>query len=186
MQVAELKLDRSKAREFLKVYREHRDVQTPIDREIQKAYYAISRGRVVIQAFESIRRAGLDSGGFPKLAICRADASVCYYAGSKHGASFSIDRWSRHNETRRTLDFKWSEELPAAENKRGEAIVPLIPVQHRPKAALSNYYVLWEATWKRIPPHDPMLLVRMAGDMWLVVAAWDLTEVERAAMATRL
>lgn len=36
-------------------------------------------------------------------------------------------------------------------------------------------------------PKDPYLLRRIGkGDMWLVVAAWDLTEVERAALATRL
>lgn len=186
MQVAEVKVDRKVARDFLKIYRSHRDKHTPIDREIMKAYYAISRGRVVIQAFESIRRAGYDANGFPKLAIVRADAKLCYYRGSKHGGTFSMDQWSRSNETRRTLDIRWNEERPQADQKYGQAAVPLIPVHLRPKAELSNYYILWEAEWKRIPPKDPMLLVRMAGDMWLVVAAWDLTDVERAAMSTRL
>jgi hypothetical protein len=68
----------------------------------------------------------------------------------------------------------------------GEAIVPIVPVYLRPKRGLANYHVLWEAEWRRIPPHDPMLLRRIGGDMWLVVAQWDLTEVERAALATRI
>lgn len=186
MQVTELKVDKQTAKQFLRVYREHRDKQTPMDREIQKAYYAISRGRVVIQALQSIRDAGLNAEGFPKLALCRADAKVCYYRGSNAGGTFSIDKWARHNETRRTVDVRWNENRPLAASKDGEAIVPLIPVHLRPKAELSNYYILWEAEWKRVPPTDPMLLVRMAGDMWLVVAAWDLTPVERAAMSSRL
>jgi len=39
---------------------------------------------------------------------------------------------------------------------------------------------------KAAAPRDPMLLRRLGGDLWLVVAHWDLTEVERAAMATRV
>lgn len=41
--------------------------------------------------------------------------------------------------------------------------------------------------WQRVPPRDPFLLRRIGkADLWLVVAMWDLTEVERAALATRL
>jgi len=36
-------------------------------------------------------------------------------------------------------------------------------------------------------PRDPYLLRRLGkGDLWLVVAAWDLTEVERAALQSRV
>jgi hypothetical protein len=45
---------------------------------------------------------------------------------------------------------------------------------------------LWEAEWRRVAPRDPYLLRHVGGDIWVVLAAWDLTEVERAAMATRL
>jgi hypothetical protein len=65
-------------------------------------------------------------------------------------------------------------------------VVPLVPIHLRPRRALGAYHILWEAEWKRVPPVDPMLLRRIGGDIWLVVAAWDLTEVERAAMQTRL
>jgi len=33
---------------------------------------------------------------------------------------------------------------------------------------------------------DPYLLRRFGGDAWLVVAAWDLTDVERAVMSQRV
>ncbi len=67
------------------------------------------------------------------------------------------------------------------------AIMPLIPAHLRPRQALENYHVLWEAEWSRVVPRDPFLLRRLGkGDLWLVVAAWDLTEVERAALQSRV
>ena len=64
--------------------------------------------------------------------------------------------------------------------------MPLIPVHLRPKRGLANYHILWEAEWTRTYPADPYLLRRFSGDAWLVVAAWDLTDVERAVMSQRL
>ena len=63
-----------------------------------------------------------------------------------------------------------------------------IPLQLRPKRGLENYHVLCEAEWTgKAPPDDPMLLRRIGrADLWLVVAGWDLTAVEKAALATRL
>ena len=68
-----------------------------------------------------------------------------------------------------------------------KAQLPLIPVHLRPKRGLENYHILWEAEWEPIPPRDPYLLRRIGkADLWLVVAHWDLTEVERAVLATRV
>ena len=62
-----------------------------------------------------------------------------------------------------------------------------MPIHLRPKRGLANYHVLWEAEWTPSPPRDPFLLRRIGkADLWLVVAQWDLTEVERAALATRV
>jgi hypothetical protein len=77
---------------------------------------------------------------------------------------------------------------PDMRNSNGthEAIVPIIPVHLRPKRGLANYHILWEAEWTKRYPVDPYLLRRLGGDAWLVVAAWDLTDVERAVMSSRL
>lgn len=70
---------------------------------------------------------------------------------------------------------------------RVQAITPLIPIDLRPKRGLENYHVLWEAVWHPAPPVDPMLLRRIGeADLWVVLAAWDLGEVERAALAARI
>jgi hypothetical protein len=60
------------------------------------------------------------------------------------------------------------------------------PLHLRPRAALTRYHIRWQAECARIPPKDPYLLRRIRADMWLVCAMWDLTDVERAALATRV
>ena len=62
-----------------------------------------------------------------------------------------------------------------------------MPVDIRPKRGIENYHVLFEAIWQPVPPVDPMLVRRLGeADLWVVVAAWDLTEVERTVLASRM
>ena len=63
------------------------------------------------------------------------------------------------------------------------AIVPLVPPEVLPRANcdLSKRVILWEADWTAIP-RDPYLLKRIGKDAWLVVAAWDLTDVEMSVL----
>src|SRR5207253_8584714 len=65
-----------------------------------------------------------------------------------------------------------------------KAMVPIIPPHLRPADALSNYYILSEAHWSPEPPRDPFLLKRIDGFLFAVLAAWDLTEIERAVLGT--
>ncbi|MGH3300400.1 MAG: hypothetical protein ACRDOK_01755 [Streptosporangiaceae bacterium] len=37
----------------------------------------------------------------------------------------------------------------------------------------------------QVPPRDPALLRWIRGDLWAVVAQWDLTELERAVLSSR-
>ncbi len=193
MDTQRITLDRDKARELYRTYKKHQHYSEPIDEEIRRAYQLIAQGRMVIRALESMKAAGLDAKGWPKLAICRADIKRCHLALWRDGsATMSDERWARIRS--KTISFPTGTfaGVPAFAEKwqsthEAEAIVPLVPVHLRSKRGLENYHILWEAEWTRIVPRDPMLLRRIGkGDMWLVVAAWDLTEVERAALATRL
>lgn len=61
--------------------------------------------------------------------------------------------------------------------------VPAVPFHLRPKD-LENYFILWEvAKWEQYPqptaPGDPLLLKRIAHPVYVVVAQWDLTELEQ-------
>lgn len=192
MEVQKIYIDQREARELWRAYQKHTHWSKPIDEEIRRAYKQIAQGRTVIQAIESIKQAGLSENGCPRLAIVRADAEKCYFTRQHSGAArfsavngWRMNHWHRHHIELPQGTFPpgtWRDHWNAA-----EAIVPLVPVHLRPKRGLANYHILWEAEWTRIVPRDPMLLRRLGkGDLWLVVAAWDLTEVEQAALAARV
>lgn len=191
METANLEMDRDEAARLYRKYREHRAYSKPIDHEIERIYGYIAKGKVVIRALESIRKAGCDAAGYPKLAIARADAKECYLSIYTNGqATMSAVRSPRSN-TMRTQFYEFPIDTFARRNRdygwSATALVPHIPPDIRPARALQNYAILWEAEWTRKAPIDPMLLRRIGkGDMWLVVGAWDLTEVERGVLNDRM
>lgn len=185
MHVEALKVDREVARQAYLKYRLHRDYMTAADKEIAAIYRRIAKGETVIRAFESIRNAGVDLQGRPKLAIARADQTLCYLHSFSDAVWFDNSRWG-YRRVRK--DIRLRVEWPGFKNSSAvhEARVPLIPVHLRPKTGLAQYHILWEAEWSKTYPRDPYLLKRFGGDAWLVVAAWDLTDIERAVMQERL
>jgi hypothetical protein len=203
MHTETIKLDRAEADRLYRNYKEHAAYSEPIDWEIQRTYDLLRKGKVIIRALESIKQAGLNREFLPKLALTPASATACHLARYQDGKIVMSPhgRWSR--KTRHVLNFKentfnfpresfplvtWGSNRQLRESRSDhEAQVPIIPVHLRPKRGLENYHVLWEAEWERLPPRDPYLLRRIGkADLWLVVAHWDLTEVERAALSTRV
>lgn len=180
-------IDRAKARKLYRAYKTHAHYSTPIDHEIQRAYQLIAQGKMVIKALESITAAGVNEQGWPKLAIMRADQQQCYFNPAYNGGAgeFRSTRWGRIPESMRfTVNIPG---IPKESSQTAIAIVPACPLTHRPKRGLANYHILWEAEWTKIVPRDPYLLRRIGkADLWLVLHAWDLTEVERGALSTRI
>ena len=156
------------------------------DRTIMAGYRAISLGRQVTDVHQSIRDAGVDHQGRPKLAICRADVRVCWYqhanwrrpifAIARHMLADTKPKYGRVTLPVNCLPWLCAEPI--------RAIVPSIPPRLRPKFGLHNYHILWEADWEK-PPVDPMLLKHIMGPLYAVLATWDLTELERAVIAMR-
>lgn len=181
-------VDRDQARELWQKYQTHKHYQTPADAEIAAIYKRIAQGKTVIRALESIKAAGLGEDGCPKLAIARADVLECFWDPRANECTFG-ERWPR-SRSRKTVRMDWPNlnELRRGFTQRYNyaATVPIIPIHLRPKRGLANYHILWEAEWTKRYPVDPYLLRRFGGDAWLVVAAWDLTDVERAVMSSRL
>ena len=163
-------ITRENAKVALLEYKACREKHTKIDKEIERLYRAIARGRKVISVAAAIEQAGADSEGHPKLAIGRADAiEISYYLPGQEIEYY--DRgWAK---------WKFRCPCPGAKYSGGKgAIVPHIPPHLRPpQKSLVNYWILWEADWKALP-RDPILLQRIGGDAWVVLAAWELTEVE--------
>jgi hypothetical protein len=68
-----------------------------------------------------------------------------------------------------------------------EAPVPLVPAKFLPKNLTDDYYTLWEVdVWKRVAPTDPYLLKRITNNIFVVLAGWDLTPLEKSVMEGRM
>lgn len=192
MNVEKIVVDKKQARELYREYKAHAAYGDKMDKEIQRAYQLIAQGRMVIKAIESVAAAGLNAEGWPLLALGNATAKECWCEMSKDGrVEMRGKQWGGHSDTTNT--FRWpagamTRKVAMTEwRQERRAATPMIPLKLRPTEALANYHILWEAEWRPVPPKDPYLLRRIGkADLWLVVAAWDLTEVERAAMATRV
>lgn len=182
MRVEKLVIDREAAREAWRKYQAHKAYSKPHDAEIAAIYKRIGQGHTVIRALESIRVAGMNAQGLPRLAICAAHMTKCFFDPYEDRCTFG-KRWPASRDRLEVVRMDW----PGLKNGRiVEAVVPLIPLHLRPKRGLQNYHILWEAEWTKSYPVDPYLLRRFGGDAWLVVAAWELTDIERAVMSSRL
>lgn len=180
------------ARDLWRAYQKHRHWSQPIDREIAAAYLKLAQGKLVIKALESISTAGTDDKGLPKLGIARADAKLLRLSMHGDGSAIMSTGERVPSPRRNTLmttrfDFAPGTFSDKPRWRTAESLVPHAPLHLRPKRAMQNYHVLFEADWTKAPPVDPFLIRRLGkGDLWLVLAMWDLTPVERAALAARL
>ena len=174
---------------------------TPEDAELRAAYQQLSMGRTVISLHKAMQGGGIDSNGRPVLAVANAAArwvSFCWTAGSlcdSNGswlgaASAFVSDWDLHSRGRgrtayratKTGTFRFPRNyFPLRLQGDIQARVPLVPPAVRPKADLRKYVILWEANWEEAPA-DPYLLRRVTHDLFVVLAQWDLTEVERTVL----
>lgn len=134
----------------------------------------------------------------PRLAVARALTNLVYLRVTGEAVEFHDGhdkaRWHVANVGEHHAMVRWV--LPAVDlawNRPLSARVPPIPPEVRPRghrsavANLANYHVLWEAEWRqeRAPvPRDPALLKHIGGDLFVVMATWDLTDLERAVLAS--
>ena len=178
----------------------------PIYTDLKKMYWQIMRGKVLCDITEVIKAGGVHENFHPKLAVARADTKVvrCRYdqRGNCRFRTETSNRWREDGfasdvnvilpeipkehlrywntwPTQPRWDFRSQFDL--------EAPVPLIPPAHRPAQLTDEYYILWEVeVWKMVPPTDPYLLRRITKNIFAVEAQWDLTPLEKAAMAGRM
>ena len=182
MNVEKLTMDKEHARSLYKSYQAHRAGMTKDDEAIASIYRHIAQGKLVIRALASIIAAGLNAAGQPRLAIARADEREIDCRIWNDSCTFEPPRVYTRSRQRQFVV-----PIPGLSSRTPNcrAIVPLIPVHLRPRTAIDKYHVLWEADWNQYPV-DPYLLRRLGEDAWVVVAAWDLTPVERAVMSSKL
>lgn len=210
MDLPTITMDKAAARQaFLDYRRAVRERHTVEDEQIMRGYRALARGHQVINLREAIAAGGCFDDGLPRLAVAQSDSTWVYVRRGEHGeVSFLPASRVHHNRkagvTRlpvRTLpDCK---ALGHERDPRGwckdkhvgwstwpsrRAMVPIVPPGLRPVHALSGYWTLFEVPeWLEAPrpPGDPALLKHIGGELYAVVALWDLTPLEQAVLASR-
>ncbi len=174
------------------------------DEAIAAGYRAAARGLPIIRLSQVVAAGGWFSGdrpdsGLPRIAVARADAQRCWVQVERGwqepselvfaDAADALNRGSLVG--RRTVRVRLEErapDRPTGRWGRASTVVPIIPPQHRPRRPrrLGRLHVLWEVeSWTPEPPRDPALIRHIRGDLWAVLATWDLTELERAVLAQR-
>lgn len=207
MDVATIELPKEKAREQLREYRaavkddiaKRRSKLRAEDEAIAAGLRELAQGNNLLELQAAFAAAGLDEAGLPRIAIARADGRWCWLDWSsrwpvENGAR-EID-WFRFRTDDRWTDrggrsFSWLGVPPVATPSDDPVLrtqVPLVPPSLRPRGDLSRYHILFEVEeWARVPapPGDPLLLRRVRGDLFAILATWELTEIERTVMGAR-
>lgn len=203
MDLQAVTMDRQKAREAFLEYRDAVRIRhDEEDAQIMRGYRALAQGKQVINLRETIAAGGVDERGLPRLAIMQADQRWCYVERTNDGdVTFaSVQRWERAPNRRRGIYRLPVATLPTRDelgltghpwqwwSGSLRAMVPIVPPALRPAHHLRNYEILWEVErWEKAPrpPGDPALLKHIGGELYAVVAVWDLTDLERAVLAGR-
>jgi hypothetical protein len=180
--------------------------RSALDRALAASYKAIAEGSSLIDIEATMRETPLHENGLPKLAIVRADFKEVFlkmwsydYSGVMAGTQlFAEGRRVKTRAGTARIEFP-PDTFPRKNPATGQdwpyhtyfdvhrAPVPLIPPQFRPADAYANYHILWEVdTWSRVAPKDPLLLRRVTGQIYAIVAQWNLTDLERLIMDASL
>jgi hypothetical protein len=201
MTLATLKMDKAVAADKYSAFRKSRR-RDPETIAAMTAYQLLAEGRVLVDVGIAIREGGFDSQMRPRLALARADRKQVAFSWRSRSelATFNtaidlrrpqmieeVNMNRRHGQT-----IKYSDGRTWERDVTGYALVPMVPADisfggYKP----AECHILWEVeAWAdkpilAVPPVDPYLLHRVGGDLFEVLAQWDLTEVERYVMAGR-
>lgn len=193
MDLQPMVMERNAARRAFLEYRDaFREQGRRIDAELMRGYRELAAGKQLIRLSETISQGGADELGRPRLAVARADEQrVEFWRAIDGRLQFSPPGQARASSRRFTYP---AGTLPVWEVGKPtdwwgwSADVPLIPPRFRPPFQLANYTLLWEALWRQTRTRaalDPALLRHIGGDLFAVLAVWDLTPLERAVLESR-
>lgn len=180
----------------------------PLYKDLKKVYNQIKSGRKLIDLIKVFQVGGLKDY-LPALAIAKAKSKQvwCTYweSGQVNFVNGTNGSWSAQGRAPLKEDVVLKNCLPIFSSQtlyeKGvikkdripwnrielTAPVPLIPPKLLPANITDDYYVLWEVDeWKMIAPTDPWLLRKITETLFVVVAGWNLTKLEKAVMNGRM
>lgn len=187
------------AQQRLKAYR--RQLHRKADAEFQaiaEGYEQLAKGRALIDVAIALQQCPRDAKNRPRLAIARSDRREVHYWRRGGDDVFASD--ARSSEWKRgrppvELRRRFPVPLPAGSSSpdEGYAMVPIVPADALETAgnpSLKKCFTLWEVEqWRDrqrvMPDRDPFLLQHLGGSLYVVLAEWDLTDLERAVMQGR-
>lgn len=211
MEIQKIQMPKEKAKAEWKIYNQlikKRHDKYLVD--MKKCMYQLSQGKALIDINKVMEKAGVTKNYEPKMAIARADWKECYFRKKDSGRGFfageqkswyekskgEIDmppetfvQWLRvkdnitmSDKTVRKAERRWEIQTPNIKTK-----VPIIPAQLMPEGSLSEYYILWEVDkWEELPKQDdPLLLKRITENLFVILSAWDVTELEQSIISGR-
>jgi len=162
-------------------------------------YEALSAGKALLDLDEVFRTVAYDPKGRPRLAVARADRRRVVFRVQENVNPTTASFDASSGQLPRTYSGGLLVRVPytnervsqAAQKldrweRTGHAIVPLTPPEFGTRATIREYHVLWEVEeWadspiRSTPDRDPYLLRHLAGSLYVIEAAWDLTDLERA------
>jgi hypothetical protein len=177
------------------------------DAAIMRGYRVLARGQQVLRLSSTVRAGDVEEKVFrgrwsrntvtvtlPRLAVARANRTeVWTYGIDERGTCTMQTKRDPHVNNRVDVmrfpegTFEPGEHDEWGSMPRIKAVVPNVPPRLRPRVGLGNFHILFEAEWglDPEPPVDPALLRHIGGDLYAVVATWDLTELERAVLSGR-
>ena len=195
MNVPTIEMEPDAAQAKLDAYKQQ--LRRRADEEYEAAvagYEVLAAGKPLINLTDAFNHTGLGDDGRPRLAIARADRKHVMVISRQDGqvrfdaTAANYSTWGYVGAL--VIDVR----LDGVERRAlrtGYALIPMVPADVRPKGNLRNFFILWEVEewadrrFQTEPDLDPYLLQHIAGDLYAVIAEWDLTELERAIMAGR-
>lgn len=199
MNVSTITMPPAKAREKLESYREslRRRANTEYEAAAQ-GYAALAAGKALLDMDEVFRTCPYDPKGRPSIAIARADRRRVRFTVQDGNFTTGIFDSSASSLPRTyvgslVVRVPYHQELASeaarqirAWDRTGHALVPMTPPDVAGRRVLKDCHVLWEVEqWadrpvSSQPDRDPYLLKHLAGSLYVVEGAWDLTPLERA------
>lgn len=189
---------RAKVAEYVKAVRERHHAE---DVAILRGYRALAKGHAVIDLPHVISLGGVFENGLPRLAVATASHEFVNVRRQEDGRVRFMPSADPPNARKRDVyvmpvstlpvmtrpESRWFWEHPWSGRMR--AMVPHVPPSLRPVHSLDGYVTLFEVeNWKLDPtaPADPALLKHIGGDLYAVLATWDLSPLEQSVLNGRI